>query len=143
MSVTDEILKAERNWLAALQQHDLSALERVLADDFTLTPWASAGEIISKHEYLEDAKLVHISSAEVTNCRTQIYGDTAIVKCHLKWMAEYGGLTWAADFLITDVWLKSENHWRAVTRHVSTAEMPGTTSLSPEYQESMQPSSLH
>jgi ketosteroid isomerase-like protein len=124
MSATDEVLTAERNWLAALQEHNLRALEKVLADDFTLTPWASSGEIISKQEYLEDAKRIHISSAEVRSCRTQIYGDTAIVKCHLTWTAEYSGLTWAADFLITDVWLKSDNAWRAVTRHVSTPKSP-------------------
>ena len=134
MSAEVDVLKREREWLVALERHDFKTLERVLADDFTLTPWASAGETITKREYLEDAKLVHISEADVRGCATQIYGDTAIVKCRLRWVANYGGMTFSADLLITDVWLKFDDGWKAVSRHVSTLGDPAVAAaLTPEH----------
>jgi ketosteroid isomerase-like protein len=126
MSANDEILKAERDWLVALERRDLNTLDRVLAEDFTLTPWASAGEIITKREYLEEAKLARINKADVRGCATQVYGDMAIVKCHLHWMADYADMTWSAEFLITDVWVRFDDGWKAVTRHVSTVREPAT-----------------
>lgn len=134
MRAKEDVLRAERDWLVALEQRDLRTLERVLADDFTLTPWASAGELVNKREYLEEVKLVRISKADVRDCATQVYGDTAIVKCHLRWAADYAGVTWSADFLITDVWVYFEEGWKAVTRHVSTVGGAGAAEVpTPEH----------
>jgi ketosteroid isomerase-like protein len=130
MSANDDVLKAERDWLVALERRDLKTLERVLADDFMLTPWASAGEIVTKREYLEEAKRVRVSKADVRGCAIQVYGDTTIVKCHLRWVADYAGTTWSADFLITDVWLHFDDGWKAVTRHVSTVRDPAVRAAS-------------
>ncbi len=44
-AVVDELLRLEQAWMKAVQQHDIAALTQILADEFTLTSWASDGEI--------------------------------------------------------------------------------------------------
>ncbi len=120
MNVEAEILACEREWLLALERHDFGSLADILAEDFSLTSWASEGEIVTKDQYLRDARHVTISSAAIDNCSLQIYEHTAVLKCRLHWNAEFQGRTWCSEFLITDVWANVHGRWRAVARHAST-----------------------
>ena len=53
-----------------------------------------------------------------------IYGDTAVSNSRYLQKATYKGEALSGAFYLTDVWVKRDDRWQAVTRHSSFAESP-------------------
>jgi ketosteroid isomerase-like protein len=107
--------------MEAFARGDKAVLERLLADDFVLTSATSAGELLTKRQYIDGGlNLVKVESFRFHDFKIRSFGDTAIVNCRIDWKSTWNGQPWSADFLMTDVWRKHrDNHWRIVTRHSS------------------------
>jgi ketosteroid isomerase-like protein len=103
----------------AFRKGDLSALEQLLAREFTLVgpdssvqPRAQAiGEVQAgdpRYEVFQN----HDMSAHV-------YGDAAIVQGITSLKGTSGGKAFAVDVRFTDTLIRSEGRWRIVVSHVT------------------------
>ncbi len=127
MSDTDyrteqEIKKLAHEWLDAARRRDRATLDRILADDFTISGWQPEGQLADKLYYIEDClKPVDIQdgSYQYDRWRVRQYGETAVVNCTLEIQAIVEGTKWGGEVLITDVWVRERGQWRVVTRHTS------------------------
>jgi ketosteroid isomerase-like protein len=111
-----ELLKLQREWLDAYQKHDAAALERIEADDFTLTE--GDGKVTTKAEdiaSLRNAKPPQPDDAfEVEDVKVRLYGDTAVLigRVIIKYRSK--GQMVAEQYRYTDTYLKRGGGWQVV-----------------------------
>lgn len=118
-----EILELQRKWMQAVMSHDATALQEILADDFTLTSVHSSGELIGKAEYISSFNKVKDSRFSFRDVIIRIYGEMAVVNSRFNQQYDGGHKDIAGDFLLTDVWVKRGGRWQAVSRHASRPVM--------------------
>ena len=113
-----EILKLERTLIDADHKHDRATFERLLADDFLALN--SNGTMESKAEAIAWSMSVDntFTDATLSNLRVRIYGDAAVVTGNLILAGSAKGYV-AGPRLITDVWVRRNGRWQAVSEHVS------------------------
>ena len=117
-----EIKKLAHDWLDAVRRRDGLELDRILADDFLISGWQPNGQLAGKQFYIEDCLrpvAVEQGSFAFKEWQSRIYGNVAIVNCVLDVSALVNGLPWGGEFSITDVWVREQGAWKAVTRHTS------------------------
>jgi len=113
-----EILKLEQTLIDADHRHERATLERLLADDFLALN--SNGTMENKAEAIAwsvsaDNKW---TDAKLSNLRVRIYGDAAVVTGNLMLTGSAKGYV-SGPRLITDVWVRRDGRWQAVSEHVS------------------------
>lgn len=115
-----EVLAFEREVCSAYERNDALAINRLVADDYTLTD--SFGHITTKADDLKAARAKDVQYTVFRNedMRIRFYGDTAIVtgKTVVRGAARDGTLV---DVLVqfTDTVVKIGGRWRLVAGHVS------------------------
>jgi len=114
-----EIMALQHTWMKAVMAHDALALEQILADDFTLTSVHSSGELVNKAEYLASFGKVKNSLFSFRDVVIRIYGEMAVVNSRFHQQYVGDSKESAGEFLMTDVWVKREGRWQAVSRHAS------------------------
>lgn len=114
-----EIEQHEVAWLAALKDQNSRRLAILLHDEFTSTSARSSGEVLRKPEYLSAALQMRICDYELWNVKIYPIDDLAVVKARLICHSEFWNRSIHDDLLITDVWLRTTDGWKAVTRHSS------------------------
>lgn len=120
---TPEQAKAlDREWAAATTKVDVSALNRLLADDLTYTH--STGQTQTKAEFIATVSKgeIRYHSIEVESSSARVYGNTAIVASHLRIKLTTGGrdVNLHASFL--DVWAKKSGRWQMVAHQATRIE---------------------
>ena len=122
--VEQELVKMENEWARAWQLPDPSALENIIADDFTLISSRSKGEITNKRQYIDSTlKLVRGDGYSFERMNVRVYGDTAVITAQFQQNATFAGHDWSGEFLLTDVWVKRDGRWQVVARHSSRPEV--------------------
>ena len=109
-----ELLKKNKEYDEALVQEDVSALERIFADEFVYT--STAGELINMGQQLEaiksgDLKIEYGKSDEV---RVRVYGNTAVMTGRFIAKGEYKGKVFEAPERYTAVWVMRQGRWQLV-----------------------------
>src|SRR5215475_5801541 len=118
-----DVLQFERDACKAFLDADVSALERVLTPDFTLT--LSSGEVSTRADEINElqSKKVHYDVFENYDMLARLYGtDTAVVlgKTRVKGMADGKPFDRVVQF--TDTIIKRDDRWQLVAGHVSRLE---------------------
>ncbi len=114
-----QIRRIEQDWLDAIVKRDASYLEKIEADDFIVT--GPSGRTLNKQEDIKDTTSGETTFAKMTidELNVRLYGDTAIahgiatVKAHTKGKNESGRYAW------TDVFVKMNGEWKAVSGQVT------------------------
>jgi ketosteroid isomerase-like protein len=114
-----QIRKIEQEWLDAIVKRDAAYLQKVEAPDFAVT--GPGGRTLSKEEDIKDTTGGETTFEKMTieKLTVRFYGDTAIangvaqVKAHTKGKNESGKYSW------TDVFVKMNGEWKAVSGHVT------------------------
>jgi ketosteroid isomerase-like protein len=120
MSAAEELRARELRWMEAVRDRDLDLLERLLALEFTLTTGRPAAPVRSRAEYLEiTASRYEIDEFEFEDVEVLDYGEAAVVRSRYRQRGRMDGAERSQEFLMTDVFVRREDEWRAVTRHVS------------------------
>jgi ketosteroid isomerase-like protein len=122
-SAQQEVLQFERDACKAFLDADLSALERVLTPDFTLT--LSSGEVSTRADEINElqSKKVHYDVFENYDMLARLYGnDTAVVvgKTRVKGTAD--GTPFDRVVQFTDTLIKRDGRWQLAAGHVSRIE---------------------
>ena len=123
MTVEEEIAQLQRDWAGAVQRRDLEALDRLLGEEFTLATGRKGAEVRARREYLD----VTHDSYEVDDWAyeemvVRVYGDAAVVRSRYRQTGRMGGADRTGAYLMTDVWVRRDGRWQAVTRHLSPLE---------------------
>jgi len=118
-----EVLQFERDACKAFLDADVSALERVLTPDFTLT--LSSGEVSTRADEINElqSKKVHYDVFENYDMLARLYGnDTAVVvgKTRVKGTADGKPFDRVVQF--TDTLIKRDGRWQLAAGHVSRLE---------------------
>ena len=122
---TDEkdVLQFERDACKAFLDADVSALERVLTPDFTLT--LSNGEVSTRADEINELRSgkVHYDVFENYDMLARLYGnDVAVVvgKTRVKGTADGNPFDRVVQF--TDTLIKRDGRWQLAAGHVSRIE---------------------
>lgn len=127
----DQVVAAERAWSEAFLRHDLSALSRLLADDFVGID--GRGVVSDKAAELDEARppapgAPALVGEALSDVRVRLYGDTAILTAvntarFSPGPGETGEST--VRYRRTTVWVWRDGRWQCVSFHGSRIQSPG------------------
>jgi len=112
-------LDLETQWMTAWKNKDIATVQKLLADDFTLTSSLSNGGLVDKEDWIAKLAIYDCKAFHFDKIKVRVYGDTAVVNSWFHQEATANGKDWSGDFLITDVWVMKADRWQVVTRHAS------------------------
>jgi uncharacterized protein (TIGR02246 family) len=123
-NVEQALLKLEREWAEALVKADMAALDRLMADDWSMTTWN--GQTQTKAQSIEEIKsgVVKFETANVDNLKIRTFGDVAVVTLSQTEKSKNKGKDSSGRYLYTDVWVKRNGQWQAVATHGTKVEQP-------------------
>jgi len=99
-------------WVA----NDLSFVEQLLADDWTVTD--ATGQVLTKRQVIDDPDRV-IASMTIDDVEVRDLGDTAVVTGHTSAAGSYAGTPISVELRFTDVFVRGAGRWQAVASHAS------------------------
>jgi len=113
----------EEQWLQALKTNNPDLLAPLLADKLVIT--SEVGKVAGKAETLADVKSMKWNSAENSDVKVTVFGDTAIASGGLKGRGtEPSGRAFEMDVRWRDTWVKMPGgKWQCVASHDSTIKM--------------------
>jgi ketosteroid isomerase-like protein len=117
--VERELKELVRQWDSAMVNRDITTLERILADEFTLsgTP---------KTQFLAFVKSPHtmIESAVSDNFDVRVYNDTAVLIARDTIKSKENGVPVVNVYRYIDVWIKRAGRWQCVVTESYLAKKP-------------------
>jgi uncharacterized protein (TIGR02246 family) len=121
----EEVRKLERLWLDAYEQHDPEAMDRIVADDFTIT--FPNGAIQTKPQLIAMVKSprrpaqprMKFSTEDV---QSRAYGDTVILMGRVITEYEREGKPVKEQSRYTDTYVQRKGRWQVVASHLSNVE---------------------
>jgi len=109
-----ELINLNAEWVRAARAADARSLERLLADDFTLT--TADGETRSRKEYI--AELVSgerkLTSLAPEGYQARLHGDAAVLAHGGTLAAEYKGRDMSGRYRWTHFFVRRGARWRCV-----------------------------
>jgi ketosteroid isomerase-like protein len=118
-SEEDEVRRVESEWGDAFEQRDFAALDRIMADEYILTD--PLGSVRGKAETLTalETNEVLFESTRSDDVKVRINGDTAVVTGRSTFKGRYKGWSMAGRYQYTDVLVKRNDSWQAVSSHIT------------------------
>lgn len=115
------LLKLQREWLDAYQKHDAVALERIEADDFTLTE--SDGKVTTKAEDVASVRNAKPpqpdDSFDVEDVKMRFYDDAAVLIGIVILKYRNKGEIVIERFRYTDTYVKRRGKWQVVASQLT------------------------
>jgi ketosteroid isomerase-like protein len=105
------ILDSERQWAESVATGDISAIERILADDFIgVDP---TGHLYTKQTMIDETRSApkYFVSNRLNDVKVRFYGNTAIAQGSETWEKRSGE---RGRFVWTDTWLQRNGRWQIV-----------------------------
>jgi len=116
----------ERDWSQADVKKDVTALNRILADDWTGIDFQ--GTVLTKAEALKPVGLhsdvTETESTEVAEMKIRIFGKTAVVSGTEIERSQYKGKDSSGKYIWTDVFVLRKGHWQAVSSQSTKLATP-------------------
>ena len=114
--IQQTITRLEREWVAAILAKDTTAIDRLLAADFVGT---TNDQKYFKEDAIADVKTGTHESLELNDIEVRVFGSTAIATMSQNEKSRHGNEDFSGKYLFTDVWVKTDGQWRAVSSHGS------------------------
>lgn len=116
-----EVRKLEREWLDAYEQHDAVAMNRIIADDFTLT---NNGTVQTKADVMKmigsprppGAPSFKFSTEDV---QARVNGNTVILSGRVLQKGERNGQPMMMQSRYTDTYVKQQGRWQVVSSELT------------------------
>jgi ketosteroid isomerase-like protein len=117
-SVEQELIKLETKWIDDVVKHDVTALDKMVVDEFTMT---FDGAVYTKAELLEYIKTNKEESSIVPDeWKVRVYGDAAVVTGRNTRKVKSEGKEVTSQDRFTDTWIRRDGRWMCVAAHNST-----------------------
>ena len=112
----------EEQWLQSQKTNNPDLVAPLLADNFVST--SSDGKLSSRAQLLAEAKATKYSSAEYSDVKVTVFGDTAVATGGLKLKGtDSSGKPFDANERWTDTWVKMPSgKWQCVANHDSAVK---------------------
>lgn len=113
------LTELEELWIQVYKSHDLSLLERILADDFVAT--LADGAIRDKRQQIAAYPDDFATYSDVTSSEVVVHvfsPDAAVVTgAYAATLRGTGAAPATQHYRWTDTWLQREGSWQCVARH--------------------------
>ena len=125
-SLVEEITEMEMQWAAAIQGRDVMTMQAILADDCALVVGIQGQplKVVAREPLLATLPGYHVESFAIDDIRVTAYGDLVVAVMLFTQKATADGQDRSAQFLLTDIWVKTPTGWRVAQRHSSRPEPP-------------------
>lgn len=122
-STAQAVMQLERDWAKALVAGDTATIERITASDWVMTD--PGGNRTARAESLAEMRSGALKFESMTplDMEVRVYGDTAIVNGRSRDKLTYKGQDMSGEYRFTDVFVKRDGRWQAVSSAV-TRVMP-------------------
>jgi uncharacterized protein (TIGR02246 family) len=120
-----EVRKLEREWLDAYEKNDAEAMDRIVAEDFTIT--FPNGSVQTKAQLMAMIRAPRKGAPpkfHTESVASRAYGDTVILTGRVVGEFQQGDKTVRDVSRYTDTYAKVGGRWRVVASHLSAAEPP-------------------
>ena len=120
VSVQDSIRTLEQVWADAVRTKDSAALERVVAEDFTLTSADTSSPPVARAMWMENTlHNLRVDSVRISPANVVTQGDTAIARLNFFWAGQFKTMPPFRDSTeLTDTWVRNGGEWRVHKRFV-------------------------
>ena len=123
----EEVRRLERQWLDAYEQNDAEAMERIVADDFTIT--FPNGAMQTKPQLMSMVRAPRGAGQPrmkfyTEGVRSRAYGDTVILLGRVVSEYERDGKAVKEQSRYTDTYVRRDGRWQVVASHLSNVEEP-------------------
>ena len=125
-TLVEEITEMEMQWAAAIQGKDLTTMQAILADDCALVVGINGQplKIVAREPLLATLPSYHLETFSIDDIRVTAYGDLVVAVMLFSQKATADGQDRSAQFLLTDIWVKTPTGWCVAERHSSRPELP-------------------
>ena len=118
----EEVRRLERQWLDAYEQNNPEAMDRIVADDFTIT--FPNGALQTKPQLMAMIKARRRTAEpgmrfRTEDVRSRAYGDTVILIGRVVTEYERDGKTVRELSRYTDTYVRRNGRWQVVASHLS------------------------
>ena len=118
-----DLIRLEHDWMRAVQERNMQCLDDLLGEEFTLTTGRPGVEIRQRQEWLDITRERYVINAfQFESLDVHVYTDTAMVRSRYAQRGRIDDQDRDQTFLITDVFVRRDGRWQAVTRHISPLE---------------------
>ena len=117
---TEQIIrKHAQDWVDALVKADFSVIDRIVAPDWMLT--GPGGSLLTKVQADADLKsgALKFASLTIDEMKVAVFGDMAVVYLLETEKSSYKGSDFSGQVQVTDVFVKRNGTWQAVTTSVT------------------------
>lgn len=112
--VSKIVAALDTEYQAAVQKNDVTAMDRILADDFTLV--TGSGKSYTKADLLNEARSGRVTyeQQDDSNQTVRVWGDTAIVTAKLRAKGTETGKPFDYAVWFSDTYVRTPGGWRYV-----------------------------
>ncbi|HEV8043669.1 MAG TPA: nuclear transport factor 2 family protein [Rubrobacter sp.] len=112
---TEEVLRAEREWLLAHLRLDVPALEALMAPDYVQVD--GGGSVVGREQILDSFRAGERgwTGAHSDEHSVRVYGDTAVVVGRWRARGTNAGLAFDYAARYVSVWVRHGGRWRMVS----------------------------
>jgi ketosteroid isomerase-like protein len=115
-----ELASLQEDWMRAVQQRDVDALERIVGPGFRFMAIHLGPEPMTREQWMAAAREGYtLVSFAYERMDIDVFGDTGIVHSRYSQVASYHHTSLSNVFRLTDVWSRSADGWRVQARHSS------------------------
>ena len=119
-AVSHELVELSHDLARAVSEHDVDALERMLASEFTLQ--GAAGQL-DRQEFLAAAAGPYvIDEFAYEEIDPEVYGNTAVLVSRYSQVARLDGRDLSHRMNVTDIWTRRDGRWQIVRRHATLCD---------------------
>lgn len=113
-SVEDQIKTMEKDRAAAVVKGDVSMMEDLTSDDYTLIN--ANGQMSGKAETMNNIRtgVIKLTANEVSDMKVRVYGETAVVTGKSTAKGTIGGRELKGPVMFTRVYVKRNGKWQSV-----------------------------
>lgn len=112
----------EREWRDALCSKDMEKLRSLVHPDFVLIGTRSTGPfMMGRDEWLDAIQRRDVDSIELEVRDATALDQVMVGTVQAKWRLKYLSRIIEDCVLLTDVWVKDGDRWRAIRRHSTPA----------------------
>jgi ketosteroid isomerase-like protein len=114
-STTEEVIRAEQEWLRAHLECDVDVLGRLMAEEYSLI--GQKGEVLKKEQILATFRAGerHWDRAESDQLEVRVYGEVAVVTGRWTAKGATAGLPFDYAARYVSVWVKRDGRWQMVS----------------------------
>jgi hypothetical protein len=115
-----DVRDLERQWRDALFAKDEAELRRLIHPQFKLVGIRSTGTVaVSLEDWLVALQKMDLISLEVRVMDSVRVDQTIVATVDAQWKLRFMGHAIDERVLLSDVWVKTDDHWQVLRRHSS------------------------